>query len=184
MEAMMQSSRDDQLECLGNRRRLLKLLGCAGVALAALALGSTAKPARAADGRTIVVTGTQPMDTLVTAGCLSPVGFCTGGPITGNKGFQGGTDTFTQVAPTEPIPGDPFGRQTVEGLSTYTTKKGSIIIRDVSVLDPVRNTFAGTGRIVGGTGEFAGATGNDFTFGHLNPDGSFFTTFEIDLTLP
>jgi hypothetical protein len=52
----------------------------------------------------------------------------------------------------------------------------------VSVFDVERGTFAGVGRIVDGTGKFAGATGDVFTYGHVSEDGSSFTTtFVIEL---
>ena len=52
----------------------------------------------------------------------------------------------------------------------------------MSVFDVERGTFAGVGRIVDGTGKFAGATGDVFTYGHVSEDGSSFTTtFVIEL---
>lgn len=174
----MEGTRDDGQECLVNRRRMLKLFGGGGVALA---LGSTAQRAVAVGGGA-VITGTQE-DALVSDGCTSPVGFCTRGTFKGNRGFQG-TSAFIALA-FDPIPNDPLGRLAVPGVSTYTTPDGRITVSDVSVFDVERGTFAGVGRIVEGTGEFDGATGDVFIYGHVSGDGSSFTTtFVIEIVLP
>src|SRR5262245_43987869 len=150
--------------------------------VAALPFVSAAQPP-AADEGCKVITGTQEQ-VLVTDGCTSPVGFCAVGPFQGNHGFRG-TTSFSAAA-FDPIPNDPLGRQAVPGVSTYTTRDGDgITVDDVSVFDPVRGTFAGIGRIVGGTGRFAGSTGDVFTSGHTLEDGrSFTTTFVIELCVP
>jgi len=113
-------------------------------------------------------------DVLVTEGCPSPVGFCAAGTVRGDHGLQG-TSFFSALA-FDPIPHDPLARQVVPGISTYTTDRGILTISDVSVLDSTRGTFAGTGRITAGTGRFAGASGDIFTFGRVLPDGVSFTT--------
>ena len=105
------------------------------------------------------------------------------GTFRGNHGFRG-TTSFSAVA-FDPIPNDPLGRLAVPGESTYATKDGQITVSDVSVFDVERGTFAGIGRIVGGTGSFTGATGDVFTYGHVSEDGGrFTTTFVIELCLP
>ena len=58
---------------------------------------------------------------------------------------------------------------------SLTTCPGTLKISDVSVFDSGRGTFAGIGFITGGTGRFAGATGDVFTTGRT-PDGLSFTT--------
>ena len=93
---------------------------------------------------------------LITTGCNSPVGFCAGGPFRGNHGFRG-TSFFSAIS-FDAIVNDPLGRQVVPGVSTYTTDDGAITISDVSVFDVARGTFSGIGRIIQGTGRFAGAT--------------------------
>lgn len=174
----MEHTRDGGQEDVVNRRRMLKLVGCGGVALA---LGSSAQRAASAWGDAILK-GTQ-ADALVADGCTSPVGFCTRGTFKGNRGFKG-TSAFSALA-FDPIPNDPLGRLALSGVSTYTTRDGQITVSDVSVLDVARGTFAGVGRIVDGTGEFAGASGDAFTSGHVSEDGeSFKTTFVIELSLP
>jgi len=120
--------------------------------------------------------------TLITTGCNSPVGFCAGGTFKGNHGFRG-TSFFSAIS-FDPITNDPQGRQVVPGVSTYTTDDGSITISDVSVFDVARGTFSGIGRIVQGTGRFAGATGDIFTAGRLLADGSFINELNGDICVP
>jgi hypothetical protein len=119
---------------------------------------------------------------LITTGCNSPVGFCAGGTFKGNHGFRG-TSFFSAIS-FDPILNDPQGRQVVPGVSTYTADDGSITISDVSVFDVARGTFSGVGRIVQGTGRFAGATGDVFTAGRLLADGSFINELNADICVP
>jgi hypothetical protein len=157
---------------------MLKLCGCGGVVLA---LGSSARRAVSAAGGG-ARTGKQ-QAVLVSDGCTSPVGFCTRGTFKGNHGFRGAS-AFSALA-FDPIPNDPLGRLVVPGVSTYTTRDGQITRSDVSVFDVPGGTLAGVGRIVDGTGDFAGATGDVFTYGRVSEDGeSFTTTFVIELSLP
>ena len=113
-------------------------------------------------------------DELITTNCPSPIGFCAGGTIVGNHGLRG--TTFFSAVSFDPIPSDSLGRLAVPGTSTFTTDDGTLTINDVSVFDVARGTFAGVGRIVSGTGRFAGATGDIFTTGRVAPDGQSFTT--------
>ena len=156
--------------------------------LAAVALLMTmAVPAAAADdsdkrdGRPACTTffTTEEWE-LVTTGCASPVGFCAEGAFKGNRGFRG-TVLFSALS-FDPIVSDALGRLVVPGESTYTTANGAFTVSDVSVFDVAAGTFSGIGRITGGTGRFAGATGNVFTAGHALPDGVSFdneTTAEV-----
>jgi hypothetical protein len=174
----MGGTRDEGRKGGLTRRRVLELLGYGG----AVAACGAAAPLAAADDDCTVITGTQE-DALVAAGCTSPVGFCARGTFKGNHGFRG-ISAFSATA-FDPIPNDPLGRLAVPGESTYTTREGRITVSDVSAFDVQRGTFAGVGRIVGGTGPFAGATGDVFTYGHVSADGnSFTTTFVIELCLP
>ncbi len=114
-------------------------------------------------------------DQLITEGCTSPIGFCAGGTFSGNHGFRG--NFFFSALSFIPIANDDFGRLVVPGTSIYTTSDGVLTISDVSVFDsPPRGTFAGIGRIISGTGRFAGATGDIFTAGRVSADGLSFTT--------
>lgn len=113
--------------------------------------------------------------------CPSPIGFCaTSDRVQGNHGFRG--TFFFQALAFEPIASDPAGRLVVSGISTFTTPDGTLTISDVSVFDPAppqgtgTGTFSGVGRITGGTGRFAGATGDVFTAGRTREGGTAFTT--------
>jgi hypothetical protein len=175
---MMDNAREEERRGVLSRRGMLRLVGCGGVVFAA---GVATRSAAAKKG-CFVIRGEQE-DSLVAAGCTSPVGFCAAGTFKGNHGFHG-TSAFSATA-FDPIPSDPLGRLAVPGTSTYTTPNGQITVSDVSVFDVARGTFAGTGRIVEGTGEFDGATGDVFTSGHVSEDGQSFTTsFVIELCLP
>ncbi|HEX6625428.1 MAG TPA: hypothetical protein VF064_17065 [Pyrinomonadaceae bacterium] len=141
-----------------------------------------AGPAASGQSQCVVVKAAQ-SDALITAGCTSPVGFCAGGTVAGNHGLRG-TSSFSATS-FDPIPNDPLGRVAVPGTSTYTTDAGVLTINDVSVFDTARGTFAGVGRVAGGTGRFAGATGDIFTTGRVGADGvSFVTDVSGDLCLP
>ena len=136
----------------------------------------TAAPAALADPQCKPVIAVE-RDALVTEGCTSPIGFCAAGIVSGNHGLRG--TTSYSAAAFDPIPSDTLGRLVVPGILTYTTDDGSLTINDVSVFDVSRGTFAGAGRITGGTGRYAGATGDIFTFGRVQPDG---VSFANDVT--
>jgi len=113
--------------------------------------------------------------------CLSPVGFCAASDrVQGTHGFRG--TFFFQALAFEPIASDPAGRLVVSGISTFTTRDGTVTISDVSVFDPAppqgsgTGPFSGIGRITSGTGRFAGAGGDVFTAGRTREGGTAFTT--------
>ena len=133
----------------------------------------TAAPAALADAQCKPVIAVE-RDALVTQGCPSPIGFCAGGTVCGNHGLRG--TSFYSAASFDPILSDPLGRLVVPGILTYTTDDGVLTINDVSVFDVAHGTFAGSGRITGGTGRFAGATGDILTTGRMGSDGLSFTT--------
>lgn len=122
-------------------------------------------------------------DVFLTDGCTSPIGYCVGGTFRGNHGLRG--TTFYRALSLEPIPNDSLGRLVAPGLLTFTTDDGAFTIDDVSVFDVARGAFAGVGRIVEGTGRYAGASGEIFTTGRVKADGvSFITYVTGDICLP
>jgi hypothetical protein len=146
----------------------------------ALLFDAAASPAAASQCRTI---NAEDDSVLLPPGpdCPSPVGFCAASDrVQGNHGFNG--TFFFQALAFEPIASDPAGRLVVSGVSTFTTSDGTLTISDVSVFDPAppqgagTGTFSGIGRISGGTGQFAGATGDVFTAGRTREGGTAFTT--------
>ena len=155
----------------------------------ALLSGAAPSPAAAPQCRTITA---EDDSVLVPPGpdCPSPVGFCAASDrVQGNHGFSG-TFFFSALA-FEPIASDPAGRLVVSGVSTFTTPDGTLTISDVSVFDPAApqgtgtGTFSGIGRITGGTGRFAGVTGDVFTAGRTREGGAAFTTnTTLEICLP
>lgn len=109
-----------------------------------------------ADSTTMEVNGHVQDETVVGAGCQSPVGFCTVGQLTG--GIQGQLDfTVTSLTPVEPD-----GVLAFTAVSTISTSTGDIHCVDSGSF----NTAPGSDGegvhlcvITGGTGEFAGASG-------------------------
>ena len=153
-------------------RLVAPLLGVALLSGAAPAAAARCFTINAVDDSVLVPPGPD---------CPSPVGFCAASDrVQGNHGFRG--TFFFQALALEPIVSDPAGRLVVSGISTFTTRDGMVTISDVSVFDPAppqgtgTGTFSGVGRITGGTGGFAGATGDVFTAGRTREGGTAFTT--------
>lgn len=117
---------------------------------------------------------------VTTTDCTSPVGLCTAGTL---AGFPGGTTRFTALG----LGGAPVGEASIvtpaaepgstwsyRGNLVYTTPLGEIHLEDVGVLDTVRHTYSEMQRVVGGTGHFADASGDLFSYGHTTPAGDGF----------
>jgi hypothetical protein len=115
-----------------------------------------------------------------TSGCTSPVGLCTAGTL---AGFPGGTTRFTALglggAPVGEAsivtpPAEPGTTWSYRGDLVYTTPLGELRLEDVGVLDTARGTYTELQRVMSGTGHFAGATGDLFSYGHTTPAGDGF----------
>ena len=94
----------------------------------------------------------------------SPLGLCTAGEVTCN-GLLKGTTFFVATALG---PGADPGDTTVAsdaGLWTLTTSKGTLTASTIGMLDQANQLFFDIGRITGGTGRFAGATGTVYFYG-------------------
>ena len=112
------------------------------VALTAVAAVAEAKDCKAVSGSFSAV---PPVT------CVSPVGICTHGTLTG------GLDaTYDFVADTR---SDAFPIASLTGHSTITTDKGVLTGQDTSTLDVTTGAFTTTVDIVGGTGKYEGAEG-------------------------
>jgi len=104
----------------------------------------------------------------VTTGCTSPVGLCTAGVYQG-EWFLEGTTSFVAdaLAPSAGLPGAVEAPTTLSysGLLTITTPDGTLTTRDTGIFDTANGLFAARDLVVGGTGDFAGATGYIFWTG-------------------
>lgn len=160
-------------------RTITKWLGCASVVALAGALAAPAD-AQGGHGDRCIRVHAEISARVTAEGCDSPVGFCTRGTL---RGFPGGTTAFRALG----LGGAPVGESSIvtpgaepastwsyRGDLTYTTPVGAIHIEDVGVLDTVRGAFSELQRVVGGTGAFAGATGELFSYGHTTPAGDGF----------
>lgn len=94
----------------------------------------------------------------------------TAGVITGN-GLLKGTTAFAFT--TGPTPTAEPGVSFYAGDLTITTDRGVLTTRDVGLFDTARGVFTDVGRVTGGTGVFAGATGTLF-FNGTTADGATF----------
>ncbi len=93
----------------------------------------------------------------VTQNCTSPVGLCTAGTITGAGPLDGAT-TFAAllVAPSAGLPTveSPFNLS-YSGRLTITASHGTLVTRDLGVLDAAHLAFTEMERPESGTGVFA-----------------------------
>jgi hypothetical protein len=98
----------------------------------------------------------------VTAGCDAGEPSCFLGVVDGNHGFMGTThfrsDSIGTAAPTSP------GSLPYSGLFQYRLRDGTITVRETGVTVP--GVVTAHHRILEGTGEFAGATGDLFVSGY------------------
>jgi hypothetical protein len=123
------------------------------------------------------------VDTHVTDGCTT--GFCAGGTVRGNFGFDGTTFFTLDGFVLGPAIAGGFNMST--GLITYTLRDGTITAREVGTGDMGAAALRGVGssldQITGGTGRFAGATGTLYLA--QSASGGFFTSLVSgELCLP
>jgi hypothetical protein len=114
-----------------------------------------------------------------TVGCKPEHDSCFLGEVDGNHGLRGTTYFRGEASAFFPS-GAPTFRSYV-GTFEYTTPTGTLTMREMGLSEPSLNTTPEGGvvnafqRIVGGTGEFAGATGYLFVSG-FNRSGQVATT--------
>ena len=126
-------------------------------------------------------------ETLVTTGCLSPVGLCTVarvfGTLKGEARF-----TASNIAPSVDTP--TTGVVFVSGDTTLVNaqlgdKRGTLVIKDAAAYQTVDDgNLVDIQTIVAGTGNFAGATGTLRISGHFLPDGGGSSSFEGTVCVP
>ena len=96
----------------------------------------------------------------------SPVGLCA--PAVAQGGILKGPKTFTfqGLAPAAGLaPLEPATVLSYSGPVVYRTSHGELHLSAIGVLDQVRLVFTEVQRVTGGTGRFAGATGDLFVSG-------------------
>lgn len=102
----------------------------------------------------------------MTTGCKPSHTFCFLGEVDGNHGLRG-TTYFKGDSSTAPIATSPefVG---YSGVFEYTTERGTLIARESGVTSATLRVVTAYQRIIGATGEYAGATGHLFVSGHNN----------------
>lgn len=96
----------------------------------------------------------------------SPVGLCA--PATAASGILKGPKSFAfqGLAPTAGLaPLEPETVLSYTGPVVYRTRHGELHLSAIGVLDQVRLVFTEVQRVTGGTGRFAGASGDLFVSG-------------------
>ena len=99
-----------------------------------------------------------------TQNCTSPIGICTVGTIAG-AGLLEGTTTFVALdaAPSAGMSAlEPSTNLSYSGQLTIVTRNGTLVTRDLGVLDAVHAAFTEMERPQSGTGVFANPGSNDF----------------------
>ncbi len=100
-----------------------------------------------------------------TQNCTSPVGLCTVGSITGAGPLDGATTSFLAllVAPSAGMPTvEPAVNLSYSGQLTIVTPNGTLVTRDLGVLDAAHSAFTEMERPASGTGVFASPGNNVF----------------------
>jgi hypothetical protein len=150
--------------------QLLAVLAVAG------AVGATAMTSRVhADERCRHVHG-HFQSTFTTANCTSPIGLCTAGKITGG-GFLDSSDTFLafDAAPSAGLPSvEPAANVSYSGQLTINARLGTLVTKDLGVIDGVHNAFTELERPTSGSGIFTNASNVFFISGALVNNGNGF----------
>lgn len=104
-----------------------------------------------------------------TTNCTSPIGLCATGTITGG-GILDSAATFLafEAAPSAGMPTvEPSANVSYSGQLTIETKKGTLVVRDLGVIDGVHANFTELERPQSGTGRFTNATNVFFISGAM-----------------
>ncbi|HEX4385596.1 MAG TPA: hypothetical protein VH083_21695 [Myxococcales bacterium] len=123
------------------------------------------------------------IDAQATGGCTT--GFCAAGNVSGNLGLDG--TTFYTLDGFVPGPSTAPGFNTSSGILVYTTREGTLTVRETGTGDMGAAAQSGIGasfdQILSGTGRFAGATGT-FYLAQSAGGGKFTAIVTGELCLP
>lgn len=149
-------------------------------ALATVAASTGAQTAARPSGSCKAVSGHY-VATQTTAGCQSTTGICFTGTVTGDKVLAGATSwTELDQAPSAGMPlTEPGTTVSYSGSLMFTTSSGTLVSRDLGVIDGARQAFTEMERPVGGTGSLVNASGIFFISGRMN---STLTAFDGSIT--
>jgi hypothetical protein len=156
----------------------MRMTLCATTAVVGL-LAVTANAQQAPDALKCKAVHADLVERLSTEGCKPADANCFLGEVDGNHGLRGTTYFKGEQGAAFPT-GAPTFRSYV-GTFEYTTATGTLTMREMGFSEPSANSTPSGGvvsafqRIVGGTGEFAGATGYLFVTG-FNRSGHVVTT--------
>lgn len=132
------------------------------VPLILIAVGAVTRKARA-DASCQPVHGTI-TSVRTNQNCTTPIGICTVGTIRG-AGLLDGTTTFVALdaAPSAGMPAvEPSANLSYSGQLSIVTANGTLVTRDLGVLDAAHAAFTEVERPESGTGVFANPGSNDF----------------------
>lgn len=156
--------------------RLIKPFGlAAALPLVGIVGASSVSRDIHADNRCHRVHGTT--NSLFTAeNCSSPVGLCTAGAVTGGGPLDGATMFLAlDVAPSAGMPAvEPAANLSFSGQLTITAKHGTLITRDLGVVDAVNGSFTELERPTSGTGMFTNPSNDFFISGIVTAGGNGF----------
>jgi hypothetical protein len=109
--------------------------------------GASAKQCKTVDANLV--------SSLFVEGCASPVGFCTRGTVA--SGPLAGSFEFTALTSEQPDPASPVMFYT--GVVVYTTKKGTLSVRDSGMFNANNGAFVEVQNVTGGTKSLKHFTG-------------------------
>jgi hypothetical protein len=107
-------------------------------------------------------------DAVAPEGCMSPVGLCTAGTVSGGP-LEGTIAATVQAV----APGATPGTLSLDAVDTITTRNGSITFHFSGLFDPINGLVTFFGQSPTGTGRFAGATGTIYVNGAAASAGTF-----------
>lgn len=137
---------------------------CCAVAVGCLVLASA--PARAGDCKAIHA---DLVEVRATAGCDAGLSSCFLGEVNGNHGLRGSTHFRADSAAAGPSTGSP-GFISYSGVFQYRTAGGTLSMRETGVTNsstgqPQSGAVTAYQQVVGGSGEYEGASGFFFVSG-------------------